>query len=159
VDAALLYPGTCFLEGANLSEGRGTTRPFEMLGAPWLRAEALAERLNGEKHPGVRFRPVYFQPTASKHQGKLCQGVQVHITHRDALMPVKLGLHILQAVRDMGGDDFGWLPPSKEGGQHFIDLLAGTDSLRRTMDIHAYWAQCEAAGREFRTVREKYLLY
>src|SRR5262249_34720177 len=75
-DTALVYPGTCLIEGTNVSEGRGTTRPFELFGAPWLDAEALAERLNGMRLPGARFRACHFQPSASKHAGEVCHGAQ-----------------------------------------------------------------------------------
>src|SRR5439155_1005400 len=89
LDTALVYPGQCLLEGTNLSEGRGTTRPFELCGAPWIDARKLAGRLNDEKLPGVHFRPVRFQPTFHKYAGQACGGVQLHVTHRDGFQPVR----------------------------------------------------------------------
>src|SRR5512137_2239347 len=87
-DAALVYPGMCLLEGTNLSEGRGTTRPFHLLGAPWLDAERLAADLDAERLPGVRFRPARFTPTWDKHEGKLCHGVELHLRDAEAFRPV-----------------------------------------------------------------------
>jgi uncharacterized protein YbbC (DUF1343 family) len=156
LDAALLYPGTCLLEGTNLSEGRGTTRPFEMFGAPWLSAEALADALNGERLPGLRFRPVYFRPAASKHQGELCQGAQAHITDRQALRPLAAGLRILEILRQQSGGHFAWTPPG-EGGRHFIDLLAGSPLLRE--EGARYPETCAAGAAAFKKLRPRYFLY
>jgi uncharacterized protein YbbC (DUF1343 family) len=156
LDAALLYPGTCFFEGTTVSEGRGTTKPFEMIGAPWLNAEALAGTLNGLSLPGVLFRPVYFNPWAHKFQGELCQGVQPHLINRREIRPVKTGLSMLKAVMDQGGEKCEWRPP--DGACWVIDLLAGTDALR-TGEIEAYLEDCETGGREFAERRGPYLLY
>src|SRR5262249_52921295 len=98
LDALTLYPGTCLIEGTNISEGRGTARPFEYIGAPYIHAEQLAQALNRLDLPGVRFRPVYFVPTFSKYQGELCSGVHVYVTDRDQLRPVEVGLHIIQQI-------------------------------------------------------------
>lgn len=159
MDAALLYPGTCFFEGTNLSEGRGTTKPFEMIGAPWLNAEKLADTLNAKQLPGVLFRPVYFRPSASKHQNVLCGGVQAHITCRETLDSIATGLTMLALMAEMSGSQFQWLPPNREKGSYFIDLLAGTDTLRKTMDIPAYLNQCHKDSEAFTQLRKPYLLY
>jgi uncharacterized protein YbbC (DUF1343 family) len=157
---ARLYPGTCLLEGSNLSEGRGTTRPFEWLGAPWVDGELLAERLRRDDLPGAAFRPLHFVPTTSKWAGETCAGVHVHVTDLDAFRPVRTGIAVLAAVRELWPDRFQWLG---SGGRYSVDRLAGTDSVRRAIDngesaesIAAAWAEDEAA---FRSVRERVRLY
>ena len=132
LDAVTLYPGTCLVEGTSVSEGRGTTRPFELVGAPWIDPFALAEYLGAQRIPGVRFRPVYFTPTFSKHAGVSCGGVQVHVVDRLALRPVALGLHLLVALRSQDPRSFSWRQNSD--GRYVIDLLYGTDRLRRSME-------------------------
>lgn len=159
MDAALLYSGTCLFEGTSLSEGRGTTKPFEMIGAPWIDAEKLAEKLNLKKLPGVIFRPVYFRPSASKHKGELCAGVQAHIVSRRELDSVAVGLAMLSVMREMSGGQFQWLPPNKEKGNYFIDLLAGTDILRKSMDVDGYLKKCKSDSEEFKKIRKAYFLY
>ena len=158
-----LYPGTCFFEGTNLSEGRGTTRPFEYIGAPWLDAAALARDLNGLGLPGVRFRPYDFLPVNSKHQGVPCHGVQVYVTNRAIFRPVETGLHLLDQTRRANPDAFEWVAPNAEPGRYFIDLLAGGDRLRSHLDagrpvseLAAAWAEDAQA---FEAIREPYLLY
>lgn len=159
---ALLYPGTCLIEGTNLSEGRGTTTPFELIGAPWLDASRLADDLNGRGLPAVYFRPATFVPTFSKHRETTCQGVHIHVLDREAVRPVRIGLHLLDACRRHAPGDFAWLPPSG-GGPHFIDLLAGTDRLRIDLDQgrdpDEIWQEWSAALEGFLPVRERYLLY
>lgn len=157
------YPGTCLFEGTNLSEGRGTTRPFEWLGAPWIDGYAWAETMNSLNLPGVMFRPVYFTPTFSKHEGTLCQGVEVHVTDVRSFRPVETGLHLLATARAQDEEAFAWVPPMGEIGEWFIDLLAGTDELRRALDagrlvtdVIASWQQHTAAWSEART---KYTIY
>jgi beta-N-acetylhexosaminidase len=140
LETAVLYPGACLTEGTNLSEGRGTTLPFEIVGAPWLAGSQLAGQLNSLNLPGVKFRPVQFTPTASKWQGQCCNGVQLHVTDRQALRPVTVILHLLAAVRQLHPTDFAWNLP------HF-DHLVGTDKVREAIeketavtDIVAGWA-------------------
>lgn len=128
-ETALLYPGTCLFEGTNLSEGRGTTAPFEIIGAPFVDAERLAAELNAKRLPGVHFRPTYFKPTFSKHQGELCRGVYVHVLDGVALRPVELGLTMLFTMRELF-PEFAFLPPVREGGRPFIDLLCGESGVR-----------------------------
>ncbi|HEV2109617.1 MAG TPA: DUF1343 domain-containing protein [Thermomicrobiales bacterium] len=161
LDSVTLYPGTCLIEGTNISEGRGTTRPFELIGAPWLDPFALVEELERRLLPGITFRPAYFTPTFSKHANVRCGGVQVHIVNREALRPVELGLHLLDAVRRLSGVAFAWRARS-EGG-YFIDLLLGSDRPRQDLDagaevseVTAGWAgQAEA----FVERRQAMLLY
>lgn len=163
MDTITLYPGTCLVEGTTLSEGRGTTRPFEQIGAPWVDARRLADALNERNLPGVRFRPAYFVPTFSKHQGAKCNGVQIHITDHAQVQAVSVGLHLLHALREQSPNDFAWRPPYRDGGRHFVDLLAGSDDLRLSLDagedpedILRRWDAERAA---FEEKREHYLLY
>jgi uncharacterized protein YbbC (DUF1343 family) len=132
LESVILYPGTCLVEGTSVSEGRGTTRPFELIGAPWIDPFALAEDLRQRTIPGVAFRPAYFTPTFSKHAGVSCGGVQVHVVDRGALRPVALGLHLLVALRDQDRQAFSWR--QNPDSRYFIDLLYGSDRLRRGME-------------------------
>jgi len=129
-DTALLYPGMCLFEGTNLSEGRGTTRPFEMMGAPFIDAQRLADTMNSKGLPGVIFRPVHFTPNVSKWKGELCHGIQVHVTDQTVLRSVKVGVSLLYEIRNAYPDKFEFLPPYREGSRPFIDLLSGSDVLR-----------------------------
>jgi uncharacterized protein YbbC (DUF1343 family) len=165
LDTAIVYPGQCLLEGTNLSEGRGTTRPFELCGAPWINARKLCRRLQDEAWPGVRFRPVWFQPTFQKFADQTCAGVQLHVTDRQAFQPVRTGLAVLTAFRDLSGDAFAWRKKPYEfvTDRLAIDLLFGSDRERRALeaglpvaDICRAWEAEEAA---FRQRRRPYLLY
>ena len=130
VSTTVVYPGMCFIEGTNLSEGRGTALPFEIVGAPWLDGNALAEELNARRLDGVHFRPITFTPDASKHAGKLCYGVQVHVTDRSAFRAVATGLHVLAACRAQAADRFEFLNTSWEGKSPHLDLLTGNSQAR-----------------------------
>jgi uncharacterized protein YbbC (DUF1343 family) len=132
LDSALLYPGTCLLEGTTLSEGRGTTRPFELFGAPWLNPFLLREILEQLALPGVAFRPASFTPTFSKYAHTLCHGLQLHILDRESIRPVALTLYILATVRQLHPDDFSWL--KNEDGGYLIDRLFGSDRPRLAFD-------------------------
>lgn len=133
VGTAMLYPGTCFFEGTNLSEGRGTTRPFELVGAPWISADEWAEVLAAQDLPGVAFRPAYFSPTFSKHEQQHIEGVQLHLLDRDAIAPVKTGLTMLASVFELY-DQCDWIEYDDE---FFVDKLAGESYLRETIDGNA----------------------
>ena len=163
LSTATVYGGMCFIEGTNLSEGRGTTLPFEVAGAPWLDGDALAQALNRLALPGVRFRPVYFVPSASKHAGVTCQGVQVHVTDRLAFHPVETGLHVVAACRALAPDRFEFLPSSWEGRPPHFDLLTGDAAIREGLtagapvaDLVADWPTLAAA---FAEERRPYLCY
>lgn len=134
-DTALVYPGMCLLEGTNLSEGRGTSKPFELFGAPWLDAEQLARMLEAEGLPGVRFRPVSFQPTTDKHAGQRCHGVALHVTEREAFQPFRTGLACVAHARTLTPTEFSWRTEAYEfvEGVPAFDLLAG--SARERMAI------------------------
>ncbi len=162
LDMATVYGGTCLIEGTNLSEGRGTTKPFEWLGSPTCNGPAAVADLNGRALPGVRFRPVSFTPLTSKHQGVTCSGIQVHVTDRQSVSPVEMGLHLLAALR-RHDPQFAWLPPQRPGGRRFIDLLLGHDQIpgwlesgRPPAGIAGQWRADETA---FRERRQPYLLY
>jgi len=132
-ETARVYPGACLLEGTNLSEGRGTTRPFELLGAPWLDADEAAERANALGMPGVVFRPHVFRPTFHKHAEKTCGGLQVHVTDATAFRPYETYLRLLKALFDLDPDRFRWRTETYEYRDDVpaIDLLTGTATYRR----------------------------
>jgi uncharacterized protein YbbC (DUF1343 family) len=160
IDTAVLYPGTCIFEGTNISEGRGTTKPFEIIGAPWLDPYKLAERMNKRGFTGAAFRPVYFEPTFSKYKGELCKGVQIHVKDRNKVEVFKIGLYLLNEIKEMSSESFNWIPPFKADSHYFIDLLMGTDEVRLgkcSIDemLERFSKQIEV----FRALKSKYHLY
>lgn len=128
LDSLTVYPGACLIEGTNLSEGRGATRPFEYAGAPWIDPFALAAELTRRRIPGVAFRPAYFTPVFSKHAGTVCGGVQIHVIDRDAARPVAMGVHLLHALHHLSDGALEWRV--RADGRYAIDLLYGSDRLR-----------------------------
>ncbi len=164
-DSCTAYPGMVLLEGTNLSEGRGTTRPFELFGARWLDPPALVARLGRVGLPGVLLRPCHFEPTFRKHAGALCGGAQLHVTDPDAFEPVRTAVEILVAARALAPDDFAWgVPPYEYEETHPpIDILWGGPSLREGVDAGATAAgilagvdgELEAFGESV----ERYLMY
>lgn len=158
-DSALLYPGTCLFEGTNLSEGRGTTAPFEMIGAPFIKAEKLADEMNGQRLPGVMFRPAYFKPTFSKFQGELCHGVQLHITDQRAIRPLDTGVSLMYTIK-RNYEEFSFLPPLREGSRPFIDLLGGDKMYRdESVDVPKLLEQFREESREFARMKQEFHLY
>lgn len=159
----VVYPGTCLFEGTTLSEGRGTTRPFEWIGAPWIDGHDWAAALNRLQLPGVMFRPVHFTPTFSKHKGIHCQGVEVHVVDPHAFRPVETGLHLLATARAHDEAAFSWVPPHGEGGRHFIDLLAGTDKLRlgieAGLDVAEMTANWDQQLGDWKRIRSEHMIY
>lgn len=135
-DSALVYPGTVLLEGTNLSEGRGTTRPFEIVGAPWLDPERYAEAIEAFGAPGATLRPLRFAPTWDKYAGESCGGVQVHVLDRRAFRPVRFAVAAMEAARRARPDRFEWKRPPYEYEERLapIDILSGNGSLRETID-------------------------
>lgn len=133
---ALVYPGAVLLEGTNLSEGRGTTTPFELAGAPWLDADRLARRLEERRLPGVRFRPAWFEPRWDKHAGTLCGGVQVHPVDRAAFRPVRCFAEVIAAAASLAPEEFRWLDPPYEYETERlpIDVIAGGPSTREAIE-------------------------
>ena len=165
LDTAIVYPGTVLFEGIMLSEGRGTTRPFELVGAPWIEAERFARDMNALRLPGAYFRPAVFEPTFQKHAKQACGGCQIHVTDRHAFRPVLTGVALIAMFQKTNPAKFAWRQPpyEYEHDKMPIDILAGSGQLREQIDagragadIASGWKDDEAA---FRRVREKYLLY
>jgi uncharacterized protein YbbC (DUF1343 family) len=165
VDTAVVYPGQCLFEGTNLSEGRGTTRPFELVGAPWLDAPALADHLNRQSLPGAGFRATVFNPTFQKQMGLDCGGVQLHVTDRKLFQPLRATMALLEAILAQSGDHFAWRTEVYEFVSDPIafDLLIGSSRERLALkagtpwrDIVAEWAKEEAA---FAERRAQFLIY
>jgi uncharacterized protein YbbC (DUF1343 family) len=165
LDTAIVYPGTVLFEGTMLSEGRGTTRPFELVGAPWIDAERFAAAMNALELPGAYFRPAVFEPTFQKHAKHTCGGCQIHVLDREIFRPVLTGVALLALFRQLDPVRFAWRQPPYEYEEHKlpIDILAGSDQLRRQietgvplLDIAASWRDDEAA---FTTQRTPFLLY
>jgi len=162
---ALVYPGMCLLEGTNLSEGRGTTRPFELFGAPWLDPARLAAALSAERLPGVRFRPASFTPTWDKHAGVRCHGVELHVQDAESFRPFRTGLACVQQARAQAPGRFRWRTETYEfvDGVPAFDLLCG--SARERTGIEAGRSLAELARgfageeRAFAKRRRPYLAY
>ncbi len=133
-ETAIVYPGTCLIEGTNLSEGRGTTLPFHLVGAPWIDGQRLSEALNQLDLPGVHFHAVTFQPTADKWAGQRCGGVQLHVIDRLAFRPVSAGLQLLAIIRTLYPERLTYRESSRERDCPYIDLLAGTARVRQVLD-------------------------
>jgi uncharacterized protein YbbC (DUF1343 family) len=165
LETAIVYPGAVLFEGTRVSEGRGTTRPFEIIGAPWIDGERFAEALNRRHLPGVYFRPVLFEPTFHKHAQQPCGGAQIHVTDRRAFRAMRVAVEMLAEVHREAPDTVLWRDPpyEYETVKPPIDILYGSDRLRRGIDagqdpssIMADWTRDEEA---FRALRQKYLLY
>ena len=165
LDTAIVYPGMVLFEGTNLSEGRGTTRPFEISGAPWIGARELSGHMNALGLPGAIFRPVGFEPTFQKHARQACGGCQIHVTDHSAFRPVVTGVALLAEYRRLDPQRFEWREPpyEYETVKRPIDILAGSSRLREqteagvpAREIAARW---EDDVREFLKVRERFLLY
>lgn len=159
----IVYPGTCLVEGTNLSEGRGTALPFEVLGAPWLDGYALAQALNRLELPGVRFRPHSFIPTFSKYQDEKCNGIQVHVINRAIFQPVYTGLQILATCRAQNRERFEFLNTSWEGAAPHLDLLVGTPVVREGLEngipVEEITQGWEEIATDFAAQRQPFLLY
>ncbi|RSK33776.1 exo-beta-N-acetylmuramidase NamZ family protein [Bhargavaea beijingensis] len=155
LDTAIAYPGTALIEGTNVSEGRGTTKPFELIGAPFINSTELAAELNALALPGVTFRAASFTPMFSKHSGKLSHGIQVHITDRDDYKPVETGLHIVKTIHDLYPEDVTLT--------NFFDNLIGNgwirEGIENGMTVEEMKAEWEEELEAFKKVRKNYLLY
>ena len=165
LDTATVYPGACLIEGTNLSEGRGTTRPFEIMGAPWIDGVKLARALTEENLPGVVFRPLCFEPTFQKFRGQLCGGVQQHVVDRETYRPLRTGYALIRAAHRLWPDEFDWRPPPYEYEleRPAIDILAGNGSIRAQLEADAPLGEIEQAWHvdlaRFKKIRERYLIY
>ena len=165
LDSAIAYPGTVLFEGTSVSEGRGTTRPFELLGAPGIVAEAFAVDLNTRRFPGVVFRPAVFEPTFHKHAKTSCGGCQIHVTDRQAFRPVLTGVALAAAFRAADPAGFGWREPPYEY-EHVklpFDILAGSSEVREQIEAgveaRAIARSWEGGVREFMKLRGRFLMY
>lgn len=166
LSTATVYPGMCLVEGTLLSEGRGTTLPFEQIGAPYIKAEALAKALNDENLPGLFFRPQYFKPQFQKWSGEVCGGVQLHVTNRDKLKPLLTSIAVLYTIKKLYPDDFTWRTETYEfvSDRLAIDLLYGNPTLRKQIeastlslnDLESTWRE---ETKEFLPQREACLIY
>jgi uncharacterized protein YbbC (DUF1343 family) len=164
-ETAVVYPGAVLFEGTMLSEGRGTARPFELVGAPWIEAEPFADRMNAVGIAGAHFRPAVFEPTFQKHCRTSCGGCQIHVTDRLAFTPVAAGAALIREFAAAQPDQFAWRQPpyEYEHDKMPIDILAGQSTFRAQIDrqtpldeIVGSWQAGETA---FRQIRERYLLY
>ncbi|HET7658735.1 MAG TPA: DUF1343 domain-containing protein, partial [Bacillales bacterium] len=156
VKTALVYPGMALVEGTNVSEGRGTTRPFELIGAPWIDAESLADALNAKHLPGTHFRPTYFTPTFSKYQGEMCAGIQVHVLNKQAFNPVITGLTVVKTIHDMYPDQFAFK------ASHFDHLIGNSwvrEGIENGMSVSDMQERWQKGLKAFEKKRESYLLY
>jgi uncharacterized protein YbbC (DUF1343 family) len=165
LESTVVYPGAVLFEGTMLSEGRGTTRPFELIGAPWIDGDRLAEAINGRRLPGVHFRSAFFEPTFQKHAKETCGGCQIHVTDRQSFQPVRTAVELLAEFRRQDPGRFAWRQPpyEYEHERQPIDLLYGSDRLRHVIDrgedvgtlIESWRPQEE----QFRKTREPFLVY
>jgi uncharacterized protein YbbC (DUF1343 family) len=164
-NTAAVFPGSVHLEGTQMSEGRGTTRPFELVGAPYIDADRFADALAGFSLPGVYFRSCVFMPTFQKHGGRACGGIQIHVTDRKTFEPVISGIAIVKTAAAMYPEEFRWKEPpyEYEYDRNPFDIISGTSRMREAIerddslsDIEASW---QAPLAEFKAIRERYLLY
>jgi uncharacterized protein YbbC (DUF1343 family) len=164
-DTALVYPGAVLLEGTNVSEGRGTTRPFEIIGAPWIEPRAFVAELASFGLAGVVFRPLYFTPAWDKYANELCGGIQIHVTDRREFRPVRCGAAIVAAAARLHPDRFRWNAPPYEYEYTIppIDIISGSAALRETIDagrdLSRLFDDWRADEERFRAEREQFLLY
>lgn len=165
VETAVVFPGTVYFEGTQVSEGRGTTKPFEMVGAPYINAKVLADALNDLHLNGVRFRDINFLPTFQKHADTVCGGIFLHVTDRLSFEPVITGISIVKTIYDIYKEDFRWKKPPYEYvyDRNPFDVISGTFNTRQQIEsgislenIKQSW---EKDVMEFSDLREKYLLY
>jgi uncharacterized protein YbbC (DUF1343 family) len=165
LDTAIAYPGTVLFEGTQLSEGRGTTRPFELVGAPWIDAERFAAAMNRRRLPGVFFRPAVFQPTFQKHAGETCGGCQMHVLDRKAFRPCAAAAALLLEFYAADPARFAWRRPpyEYEHEKEPIDILAGSPALRQQVEAQVPLEEIvqawERDTQEFQEIRRSYLLY
>jgi uncharacterized protein YbbC (DUF1343 family) len=157
-DTAIVYPGTGILGDTNVSVGVGTTRPFELVGAPWLDADQLATQMNNLNLPGVIFRPAYFQPKFGRFAGSICNGVQLHIIDKKAFRPVRTAITMLYVIKEQGGDNFAF--QTSGSSREMIDLVSGDDSLRsERYSLEELLAQWDKEAVAFKEMSKTYYLY
>ncbi|MBD1224591.1 exo-beta-N-acetylmuramidase NamZ family protein [Virgibacillus halodenitrificans] len=159
---AIVYPGAALIEGTNVSESRGTTKPFELIGAPFINGTDLAAELSKKNLPGVKFRAASFTPSFSKHSGKLSHGIQIHVTNKKAYKPVETGLHIVKTIHDMYPEDFAFRAENSSGIS-FFDNLIGNGWVREAIEsgssVKEIQKQWKHELKDFEKLRKGYLLY
>jgi len=164
IESAMTFPGTVHFEGTNISEGRGTTKPFEWIGAPFVDADKLAKRMNDKKLKGFYFRPIYFQPTFQKHQDQVCGGVHIHFTDYKKHNAFEMGIHLLATLWELYPEQCHWKKPPYEYVEDKlpIDVIAGTDTLRLAVEsgkVDNFLKQSKEELEAFRKLRKEYLIY
>jgi len=165
VDTCVVFPATVYLEGTELSEGRGTTKVFEINGAPFIDPYKWAAALRDFDFPGVAFRECYFQPTFQKWAKQTCGGVQIHVTDRESFTPVVVGIAMVKTAYDLYQDKFEWKRDAYEYefGKNPFDVVSGTDTIRKAIEVGASIEEITAAweprSSEFKEVRKEFLLY
>jgi uncharacterized protein YbbC (DUF1343 family) len=165
LESAIVFAGPVHIEGTNISEGRGTTRPFELVGAPWIKSEKFAAALNARGLPGAYFRPAVFEPTFQKHARVACGGCQIHVLDRATFRPVLTGVALIDEIRAADPASFAWKPPpyEYEHDKQPIDVIAGAKWFRHAIDAgeraEAIAKRWDASVEVFRALRQPYLLY
>jgi len=165
IDSATVFPGSVHFEGTQVSEGRGTTRPFELIGAPYIDPDKYADSLNSIGLKGVYFRSCMFQPTFQKHAGTTCGGAQIHVLDREVFEPVKTGIAMVKTAFDLYRDQFRWKEPPYEYvyDKNPFDVISGTDKIRKAfekdIEIEGIVASWQPQLKEFLELRKQYLLY
>jgi uncharacterized protein YbbC (DUF1343 family) len=157
---ALLYAGMCLFEGTNLSEGRGTSCPFELIGAPFIDAESLCGEANILQLPGIKFTPAYFTPAAGKHAGNLCSGIYAHVTDKRGFRPVETALRLIALIRRLYPGDFRFLPPYAGAMRPPFENLAGAGTAEALADdLEGTVARWKADSESFSREKKQYHLY
>ncbi|MFC0015467.1 MULTISPECIES: exo-beta-N-acetylmuramidase NamZ domain-containing protein [Allobacillus] len=162
IDMCVLYPGTCLIEGTNVSEGRGTTKPFEYVGAPFINADELTNAFNNLEIPGVKARPVFFTPHYQKFKGEPCAGVQLHVLDREKFNSFYTGVKLLEIIYNLYPNDIEFIKSLDDSQFYFLDLLAGTDQLRHALLVGKaddWLNETKPELERFIQKRDKYLMY
>ncbi len=158
-ESILAYAATVILEGTNISEGRGTTMPFLIFGAPWMDGDKLLRSLREDNFPGIEWKKIQFVPKNSKYSGKICHGARIYITDRKCYSPVYTGFRLLQIIRNMFPDDFKWQPPFKDGQKPFIEYLTGDDFIYSIINPDELKEILESGTVEFTSAVKDFKLY
>src|SRR5699024_4954582 len=162
VDTAFVYPGAALIEGTNVSEGRGTTKPFELIGAPFINSTELAANLNDQGLDGVQFRAASFTPQFSKHSGELSHGIEIHVKDKEVYEPIETGVTIVKTIHDMYPEDFAFRAENSEGVSFFDNLIGNgwvRDKIENGASVDEIVSEWQPELDEFKETREDYLLY
>ena len=159
IEATVLYAGTCIFEGTALSEGRGTSAPMRIIGAPGVDGEKMLREFHARKLPGAEATPVYFDPTASKHRGELCGGLMLHVTDYETIRPVALGVELLDIFRTLYPEQSVFNPPYNPGGRRGIELLTGRGDFVTGFDKDKILSDYARESESFRREKAVYHMY